>query len=221
MVLYSLLGGSPERVYWAGLWCATTAPKLAGVHVLVEGRENIPSGVCVFVANHTSTADPPAVVGSIPRRVSLLVKKELFRVPIFGAAMRLAGFVPVDRSDSEAAIASVDRAIEFLRAGTSFVVYPEGTRSPDGRLRPFKKGSFVMAIRAGVPVVPISVAGAEKVMSKGRLRIYPGEIRIKFHPPIDASKYGIHNREELVTRVHAAVAAGLPEWQQPASGSLY
>jgi 1-acyl-sn-glycerol-3-phosphate acyltransferase len=129
----------------------------------------------------------------------------------------LTGIVPVDRGDRDAAAASVDRAVQSLKSGLSFLVYPEGTRSPDGRLLPFKKGTFVMAIEAGVPVVPVSVAGAHKVMRKGEWAIHPGEIVVKFQPSVDASQYTLEQRGELLERVQAAVAAGLPGDQQPAA----
>jgi 1-acyl-sn-glycerol-3-phosphate acyltransferase len=188
---------------------------ICGIKVRVEGLHNIPPGVCIFVANHTSNADPPAVVGSIPRRVSLLGKQEAFRVPILGTVLRLGGFVPVDRANREAAMASVDQAIEHLNRGLSFLIFPEGTRSPDGRLRPFKKGSFVMAIRAQVPIVPISVVGAHKVMQKGEMGVHPGSVTVKFHPPVDVKAFTMKQRNKLVAHVQAIVASGLPEDQQP------
>jgi 1-acyl-sn-glycerol-3-phosphate acyltransferase len=136
-------------------------------------------------------------------------------VPILGTVLKLAGFVPVDRAKREAAIASVDQAIEHLKSGVSFLIFPEGTRSPDGRLRPFKKGSFVMAIRAQVPIVPVSVVGAHKVMLKGELAVHPGSVTVKFHPPVDVKAYTMEQRDNLVARVQAIVASGLPEDQQP------
>jgi len=214
-ILHCILTGSPEVLFFMGVSCARMALRLGGIRVRVEGRENIPAGVCIFVANHTSNADPPAVVGSIPRRVALLAKKEVFRVPILARALLLASFVPVDRSNREAAIASVEKAIEHVKRGVSYLIFPEGTRSPDGRLRPFKKGTFVMAIRAGVPVVPISVVGAHRTMRKGSRALFPGEILVRFHPPVDASAFSLDQKEELIAQVHQAIAAGLPEDQQP------
>lgn len=215
LILHALLTGSVDRLYRAGVGGVTFVMRLAGVRIEVKGLENIPPGVCIFAANHTSAADAPAVISAIPRRISVIVKKELFRIPILGRAMRLAQWVPVDRSDREAAIGSVEEAIRQLRAGASFLVYPEGTRSLDGRLRPFKKGTFVMAIRAGVSVVPVSVAGAEKIIRKGELAARPGVVRVRFHPPIDAAQYTLERKEELLERVHAAVASGLPEELRP------
>lgn len=215
LILHALLTGSVDLLYRVALKGVVFIVRFVGVRLRVEGLGNIPPGVCIFVANHTSSADPPAVVGAIPRRIAILAKQSLFKIPIVSQAFRLARFVPVDRADREAAVASVEKAIEHLEEGVSFLIYPEGTRSPDGRLLPFKKGSFVMAIKASVPIVPISVVGAHRVMRKGELAIHPGEILVRFHPPIDASAYTLEQRDELTARVHAAIAAGLPPDQQP------
>jgi 1-acyl-sn-glycerol-3-phosphate acyltransferase len=215
LILHALATGSVELLYRAGLSGVRFIMRVVGVRFRVEGLDNIPAGVCIFVANHTSNADPPAVVGAIPRRISVLVKHTLFRIPIVSRAFRLARFVPVNRSNRDAAIASVETAIEYVKEGVSFLIYPEGTRSEDGRLRPFKKGSFVMAIKSGAPIVPISVAGAQRIMRKGELAIHPGEIVVRFGKPVDASAYTLEQRDELTARVHAAVAASLPADQQP------
>lgn len=215
LILHCVVTGSPEVMVKLAVAGARFALVICGIKVKAEGLENIPPEVCIFVANHTSNADPPAVVGSIPRRVALLGKKEAFQVPILGTVLRLGGFVSVDRANREAAIASVDQAIEHLKSGLSFLIFPEGTRSPDGRLRPFKKGSFVMAIRAQVPIVPVSVVGAHKVMLKGELAVHPGSVTVKFHPPVDVKAYTMEQRDKLVAQVQAIVASGLPEDQQP------
>lgn len=215
LILYSLLTGSVDALYHLGVGGVMFIVRMIGVRVRIEGRENIPPGVCIFVANHCSNADPPAVVSAIPRRIAIMVKHTLFKIPIASQAFRLARFVPVDRANREAAVASAEKAIEYLREGVSFLIYPEGTRSQDGRLRPFKKGSFVMAIKAGVPVVPISVVGAHRILRKNALAIHPGEIVVRFQPPVQASAFTLEQRDELAARVHAAVAAGLPAEQQP------
>ena len=182
----------------------------------VEGRENIPPGVCLFAANHTSNADAPAIVGAIPRRIAILGRKSLFDIPVVGTAFRLAKFVPVDRENRDAALASVEQAVKYIHEGFSFLVYPEGTRSPDGRLRRFKKGSFAVAIQAGIPVVPVACSGAHRIMKKNSLIIRPGRVTVRFGKPIEASGYTVEQRDELAQRVHDAVAAELPEDQKPA-----
>lgn len=216
-ILWSLITGNPGAMYNMCMHAVRFGLKLIGVRVRIEGIENIPSAVCIFAANHISTIDPLAFIPAIPRRVAILLKKELFRIPFLGPAMRLAGFVAVDRADREAAVGSIDLAVERLKQGTSFAVYPEGTRSPDGRLRPFKKGTFLMAIQAGVPIVPVSIAGAQKIMPKGARAINEGDVIVRFGPPVNAAEYTVEGRGDLLARVQSLVAAGLPPDQQPLS----
>jgi 1-acyl-sn-glycerol-3-phosphate acyltransferase len=215
LLLYTVISKNPAALYWAGVRGVMFFVRAVGVRVRIAGTERIPSGTCLFIANHTSTADAPAVVGAIPRRIAILLKKSLFTYPIVGQAFHLAHFIPVDRSKQESAIASLEKAIEALRAGQSFLIYPEGTRSPDGRLQEFKKGAVVMAIKAGVPIVPIACSGAHRIMRKRSLEIRPGEILVEFLAPIDASQYTFEEREKLNTVVHDALASGLPPNQRP------
>jgi 1-acyl-sn-glycerol-3-phosphate acyltransferase len=215
LLLYTLITRHVDPLYWAGLKGVLFFVWVVGVRVRVEGREKIPEGVCLFVANHTSSADAPAVVGAIPRRIAVLLKESLFKWPIVGQAFTLARFIPVNRQDRDSAIASVEKAVEAMRRGQSFLIYPEGTRSPDGRLQEFKKGAFALAIKAGVPVVPVACSGAQRVMAKRSLEIHPGEILVEFLEPIDAAKYPFEERDALNQRVHDAMAAGLPADQRP------
>src|SRR3989440_6635473 len=129
LLVYTLITGNPDPIYWAGVKGVMFFVKAVGVRVRIRGLERIPPDVCLFVANHTSSADAPAVVGAIPRRIAILLKKSLLKIPIVGQAFALAGFVPVDRSDHESAMASLESTAQALRNGTSFLVYPEGTRS--------------------------------------------------------------------------------------------
>src|SRR5258707_14361178 len=215
LLLYTLISRDPGPLYRGGVGGVTFFLRAAGVRIRTGGRERIPAGACLFVANHTSSADAPAVVGAIPRRVAILLKESLFKWPIAGQAFTLAGFIPVKRSETESAIASVEKATQSMRAGQSFLIYPEGTRSPDGRLQTFKKGAAVMAIKAKVPIVPVACSGAHRVMRKRSLRIYPGEILVEFLEPIDASNYSFEERDALNDRAHDAMAAGLPPDQRP------
>jgi 1-acyl-sn-glycerol-3-phosphate acyltransferase len=215
LLVYTLITRNPDPIYWAGVKGVMFFVRAVGVRVRVQGLERIPAGVCLFVANHTSSADAPAVVGAIPRRIAILLKESLFKWPIVGQAFLSAHFIPVNRSARESAISSVEKVTEALKAGQSFLIYPEGTRSADGRLQEFKKGAVVMAIRAGVPIVPMACSGAHRVMEKGSLVIHPGEIRVEFLDPIDASKYPLDERDVLNEHVRAALAAGLPPDQRP------
>lgn len=215
VIAYSAVTRTSNVLYAVGSWGVRMTLKIIGVRVRAEGLENLPAGVCLFAGNHVSALDPPAALAGIPRRISFLAKKEVFKIPVVATAMRLARIVPVDRADREAAIASVDRAREVIKQGISFVVFPEGTRSADGRLRAFKKGTFVLAIQAGVPVVPVSFLGSRELMPKGRLAVRPGEITLRFGKPIDGAAYTMEQRDELMASVHAALAAELPPEMQP------
>jgi len=215
LILWTLITGDANFMYWVFIGALRVTMRIAGIHIRVEGTEHIPRGVCVFASNHASNIDPVALVPNIPRRVALLAKKEVFSVPILSKALHLARLVPVDRADREAAAESVDIAVEYLKEGLSFLVYPEGTRSPDGHLLPFKKGTFVMAIRAGVPVVPVSLAGTQRLMRKGDWTLHPGEVIVRYGPPVDASEYSADQRDVLRQRVQDLVTAGLPEDQKP------
>ncbi len=215
LLLWTVLSKNPDALYWAGVKGVMFFVRSVGVRVEVSGQERIPTGACLFVANHTSSADAPAVVGAIPRRIAILLKKSLFSWPIAGQAFTLAHFIPVERGNQESAIASLEKATEAMKEGQSFLIYPEGTRSPDGRLQEFKRGAVVMAMKAGVPIVPMVCAGAQKVMEKRSLVIRPGVIKVEFLEPIDASAYTFELRDELNKRVHAAMATALPEDQKP------
>lgn len=215
LLIYTLITHNPDPIYWAGVKGVMFFVRAVGVRVRVRGIARIPSGVCLFVANHTSSADAPAVVGAIPCRIAILLKESLFKWPIVGQAFSSARFIPVNRGARDAAVASVEKATEALKAGQSFLIYPEGTRSPDGRLQEFKKGAVVMAIKAGVPIVPMVCSGAHRVMGKHSLVIHPGEISVEFLEPIDASRYSFEERDKLNEQVHEAMAAALPPDQRP------
>jgi 1-acyl-sn-glycerol-3-phosphate acyltransferase len=215
LLIYTVVTKNPNPLYWTALKGVLFFVKAVGVRIKVIGAERIPPGTVIFAANHTSAADAPAVVGAIPRRIAVLLKRSLFKYPIVGQAFHLAQFIPVDRFDRDSAITSLEKATEALKSGQSFLIYPEGTRSPDGRLQEFKKGTAVMAIKAGVPLVPIACSNAHRIMKKRELKIYPGEILVEFLPPIDATQYSLEQREALNQRLHDELAAGLPPDQRP------
>ena len=215
LLLYSVITKHVDPLYWAGVKGVMFFVNCVGVRVRVKGTERIPKGTCIFAANHTSSADAPAVVGAIPRRIAILLKRSLFEWPIVGQAFHLAHFVPGDRFNRESAVGSLQKATEAIREGQSFLIYPEGTRSPDGRLQEFKKGTAVMAIKSGVPVVPVACSGAHRVMEKRRLKITPGEILVEFLGPIDPTNYSLDQRDELLQEIHDRLAAGLPPDQRP------
>ena len=215
LLLYCFITKHVDPLYWAGVKGVMFFVNCVGVRVRVKGTERIPQGTCIFAANHTSSADAPAVVGAIPRRIAILLKRSLFEWPIVGQAFHLAHFIPVDRFNRESAVGSLEKATEAIREGQSFLIYPEGTRSPDGRLQEFKKGTAVIAIKSGVPVVPVACSGAHRVMEKRKLKITPGEILVEFLGPVDPTNYSLDQRDELLREIHDRLAAGLPPDQRP------
>jgi 1-acyl-sn-glycerol-3-phosphate acyltransferase len=179
---------------------------VSGVRVRVTGGQRIdPAAAFIFMSNHQSNFDIPVLLGHLPAPFRWLAKAELFRIPIFGRAMRGAGYIPIDRSDRPAAIASLRQAAEAVRGGAAVMIFPEGTRSPDGTLKPFKKGGFVMAIEAGVPIVPVALRGTFDIMPKNRLLIRPREVAMVIGAPIATSGYRIHSKEALMNEVRNAL----------------
>lgn len=215
LLLYTVIMKNPDPLYWTALKGVLFFVHSVGVRVNVKGTERIPPGTVIFAANHTSSADAPAIVGAIPRRIAILLKRSLFEYPIVGQAFHLARFIPVERANRDSAIQSLEKATEAIKNGQSFLIYPEGTRSPDGRLGEFKKGTSVMAIKAGVPLVPVACSNAHRIMKKRSLKIYPGEILVEFLPPIDTAEYTVEQRDVLTERLHDELAAGLPPDQRP------
>jgi 1-acyl-sn-glycerol-3-phosphate acyltransferase len=206
---WTLLTGNPLPMYRVGNWIAWTGVRLAGVRVEVIGREKLDAArTYIFMSNHASNLDPPLLIPLIPRRTSVLVKKELFRVPVLGRAMRLASLVPVDRTNRQRAIDSLQKAHEVLRAGINMTVFVEGTRSPDGRLLPFKKGPFHLALETGFPVVPVTLVGTHELLPKGKLLARPGTVQIVFHAPLEPSRAA--GRDALMSEVRDAIAGALP-----------
>jgi 1-acyl-sn-glycerol-3-phosphate acyltransferase len=214
-ILWSVMTGNPEAMYQAGMSACRAVCRIAGMKVCIEGLEHIPAGACIFVPNHASNLDPLAFMPWIPRRVSVLIKQELFRIPVLSTGMRLAKFVPVRRQDRDSTTASLDACREVLRQGLSLVMFAEGTRSRDGRLRPFKRGAFVLGIEAGVPIVPVSIAGTRALLMPGESRLRPGTVTVRMGPAVDAAQYTADRRQELTAQVESLVAAGLPSSQQP------
>jgi 1-acyl-sn-glycerol-3-phosphate acyltransferase len=199
-------------IYTPVRWFIRAGLAMVGVKVEVSGLELLePDQTYIFTPNHQSLIEVPLFVAYLGRNPAYLGKKEVFKYPIFGYGIRLIGMVPVDRSNSPAAVESAKQATKNLRGGKSFVVYPEGTRSRDGRMLPFKKGAFMMAIDAGVPVVPVTVSGASKIMPKAQVKVFPSTVRITVHQPISSAGYSKENVIELMERTRASVYSELDE----------
>jgi 1-acyl-sn-glycerol-3-phosphate acyltransferase len=199
-----------DALYRSAMWIAHSGLRIAGIRWKVDGYDRLDlSRNYIFMANHVSNIDPPLLIPLLPHRVTVLVKKELFKIPILGPAMRMGDFVPIDRRNRESAIASVREAEQTVRRGLHMVVFPEGTRSRDGKLLPFKKGPFYLALETGVPIVPVTILGTEKLLPKGKAIARPGEVEVVFHPPIDPQQHP--DRDDLMNAVRNAIASALPE----------
>jgi len=210
---WTLLSGKVDLLYRMGVGVGLAGVRLVGVKVEVVGSEKLDwRRTYIFMCNHVSNLDPPIVIPVMPRRTSVLVKKELFRVPLLGWAMRLASLVPVDRRNREAAIASLRFAADVLRSGVNMTIWPEGTRSPDGRLLPFKKGPFHLAKESGVPIVPITLVGTHEIWPKGEFAIHPGTATVIFHEPLNPAAYP--SQEDLIKAVRDRMQGGLQEKYQ-------
>jgi 1-acyl-sn-glycerol-3-phosphate acyltransferase len=211
---WAALTGNALPLYNAALTIVRIGYRLIGIRVEVTGLENVPpKTACIFMANHVSNLDPPALLPRIPGRTSAFVKKSLMKIPVFGWGLKLGEFIPVSRDGSvSGAQESVAAARRVLGNGIHITTFVEGTRSPDGRMLPFKKGPFYLAMQTGAPCIPISLYGTETMMKKGSQRISPGTAHIVFHPPIFPADFA--TREELMEAVRAAIASGLPEWMR-------
>ena len=197
-------------------WWGRAICKLAGVRVRVEGLDNLdPRATCVYAGNHASQFDIFAFQGHFPHDFRWLAKKELFRLPVFGRAMRRAGYIPVDRSNSREAMKSLNEAAARIAAGKSVLIFPEGTRSADGRLKDFKGGAVLLAVRAGVPVVPLGFNGSHRILPKGKWLPERGEIVIRIGRPIETRGLTGKDKQQLADDLRRAVAALLDEAHQP------
>jgi len=211
---WAVITGNAIPLYKAATFIIRAGYSLARIDVRVEGRDLIPAKTsCIFMANHVSNLDPPALLPNIPGRTAAFIKDSLLQIPILGLGLRLAEFIPVDRSgDRESAQESIAAARRILAKGMHITTFVEGTRSQDGRMLPFKKGPFYLAKETGAPCIPVSIWGTETMMAKGSLRITPGTAHVIFHRPLNPADF--ESREDLMAAVRAAIASGLPEWMR-------
>jgi 1-acyl-sn-glycerol-3-phosphate acyltransferase len=208
-ISWALLTGDVGPLYRWSMWVVRTGVRFGRIRIQVMGREHIPPRPCIFMPNHVSNLDPPILLPLLPYRSAFFIKRSLLNIPIVGFGMRIAGFIPVDRDGRlESARESVQAACKVLESGVNISTFPEGTRSRNGRLLPFKKGPFYLAMESGAPVIPISIWGSEQMMTKGSLRIKPGTAHLTFHPPLYPNQF--ETRELLSDAVRAAITSGLP-----------
>ena len=193
--------------YWGKFICA-----VSGVAVTLEGVENLaPERSYIFAANHQSQFDIFVLQGYLPYDFRWLAKKELFQVPVWGTAMKKAGYIPVDRSHGRQALKSLNEAAKRIAEGTSVIIFPEGTRSRDGKLQPFKAGGMVLAIKAGVELVPVAISGTFAILPKGSLLLHPGRVVVRIGTPIPTGDYRSNQKHDLAGLLEEKVAAMLDQ----------
>jgi len=210
----TMITRDPTALYNVACAIVRVAFRSAGIRLQVNGRENFLAGeACIFMANHVSNLDPPALLSNLPSRTAVFIKHSLMNIPVLGYAFKLGEFIPVARSGNAAsAQESVAAASRLIKKGVHITTFVEGTRPRDGRLLPFKKGPFYLAFETGAPCIPVSIYGTEKLMAKGSFAIKRGTAHIVFHPAVHPRNFA--TREELLRAVREAIASGLPEWMR-------
>lgn len=214
LIPWTILTRDIMPMYRSAMVIVRAGLRLSGIRLRTEWRSPLdPGQTYIFLSNHISNLDPPVLYPLLPGRTVAFLKRSLMKIPALGYGMKLAGFIPVDRDRRvESAVESVEAAARALAAGQNVLSFVEGTRSRDGRLQPFKKGPFFLAVNSGVAVVPVSIYGTEAMMRKGSLKVFPGTAHVVFHAPLHPRDYS--SREELMVAVRTAIASGLPEWMR-------
>jgi 1-acyl-sn-glycerol-3-phosphate acyltransferase len=208
-VLFAIAIRNPSILYSVGRLGVRIGLALSGITYRVEGGEHIERRrAAVYAVNHASNVEPPILFNALHElfpRLRILYKAELRKLPVLVQGFDLAGFVPLERGNPEQSLPAIDRAAEALRAGNSFLIFPEGTRSRTGALLPFKKGGFIMAVKAQAPIVPVAITGTRNAMRKGSPIIYPVEVRIRFGEPVETAGVSMENRDAVIAEVRRRV----------------
>ncbi len=214
LIPFTLLSGNVGPLFAVGCWITRVAIRVAGIRIQIQGRKIFPQAA---PASSWPTTSPISMrrrsSSNLPGRTVVFLKRPLMKIPILGYAFKLASFIPVDRDGTvESAQLAVEEAQRVLASGLHITAFVEGMRSPDGRMQPFKKGTFYLAKDSGAPCIPVSIFGTEKILPVDSKRIYPGVVHIAFHAPIDPANFA--TRDELSEAVRAAIASGLPKWMR-------
>ena len=185
---------------------------VAGIKVRIAGREHLPLGrAAVYCANHQSNVDPPILFTTLHPRMHIVYKAEINAIPLLARAFQHGGFVPIERRNKEAAMRSLEAGARSIRDGNSFLIFPEGTRSKTGEMLPFKKGGFLMALKAQAPIVPVAISGGTEVMQRGSKIIRPATVSIRIGDPIETAGMDMSDRDALIETVHRRIEALLAE----------
>ena len=211
-MLLATLFGWVDLLYIFGHGGVRLGLALSGIRYQVAGAEHAPRDrAAVYCCNHQSNVDPPLLYTALHPRLHILYKQEIDRIPVLARAFRMGGFIPIDRSKKESAMRSIEAGAQSLRAGHSFLIFPEGTRSKTDEMLPFKKGGFIMAIKAGAPVVPVAIQGGRAAMRRGSMIIHPASVSIRVGQPIETAHLTLDDRDGLIASVRAAMAGLLME----------
>ena len=209
-LLLALAFGWTGVLYELGHFGVRLGLALSGIRVRVTGLEDVPPDrAVVFCSNHQSNVDPPILFTKLHRRLHILFKAELLKLPLLGRVFLAGGFIPVERGDRERALASIAEGVRALRAGHSFLIFPEGTRSRTSQLLPFKKGGFIMAIEAQAPIVPVAISGGRAAMRKGSRLVWPARVTIRVGSPIETAGMTLDQRDALIAETRGRVEAML------------
>ena len=211
LLLLSLPFGIREPLLGLAKWAMNCGSRVLGIRVEVFGREGVDrKAPHIYMANHLSFLDGPLLFGLIPQRVRVILKKQVFRLPVIGQGMRYVGFVPVDRKGVRGGKKSIDIAAGLMQARAySYLIFPEGTRSRDGRMQAFKRGGFFLALASRASIIPISIEGTYELMPRGTLFAAKGRVKVTFHPSVPVDGYSQENIHLLIDRVRGVVEKGL------------
>jgi 1-acyl-sn-glycerol-3-phosphate acyltransferase len=214
-IIISFFSRTGNSVHWIARMWGRGILLVSRIRVSVKGLSQVnPARSYIYMSNHQSNFDIPVLLAYLPVQFRWLAKAELFKIPIFSRAMRGAGYVRIDRFNREAAIESIKEAAAKMKDGVSVMIFPEGTRSDDGSIRPFKKGGFVMAVDTGVPIVPIILKGTWPIMAKSSWRINAGEVTLQIEKPIDTTGYTRDTKDDLIETVRSAICRGFEKGEK-------
>lgn len=210
-ILFCMLAGLRDPLIAVGQWAMRVGRRVLGIEVEAAGLDRLdPGQAYIYMPNHLSFLDGPLLETLIPGAARVILKKPVLRIPVIGLAMRHVGFVPVDRKGEEGGKKSIAKAAALMRGrGYSFLIFPEGTRSLDGKLQRFRRGGFFLALETGAPIVPVTIRGTYELMPKGQKYARKGKVKVEFHEPVPVTGYARENMDGLMERVRAVIAAGL------------